>query len=120
MRAVPQYDQEECWQLPTSRKLDSGRLSFPQLLFLPVHQSASPAAAIDTERLVTVGTMDEQRHLNGGHDNPVNVETDSDVEDRNHFEVTRQSRAAVQSQQRRDVSALLGEKMLQVSCRTSC
>ena len=67
---------------------------------------------------MTVGIMEEQRHLNGGHDNAVNVETDSDVEDRNHIEVLRQSRADGRSQQRMDVSALLGERMLQVACRT--
>lgn len=64
--------------------------------------------------------MEEQRHLNGGHDNAVNVETDSDVEDRNHVEVLRQSRANGRSQPRMDVSALLGERMLQVICRTCC
>ena len=64
--------------------------------------------------------MEEQRHLNGGHDNAVNVETDSDVEDGNHVEVLRQSRANGRSQPRMDVSALLGERMLQVICRTCC
>ena len=40
--------------------------------------------------------------------------TDSDVEDRNHTEILRQSRVNDRSQQRMDVSALLGERMLQV------
>lgn len=55
----------------------------------------------------------EHHLVNGGHDTPADHQTDSDVEDRHQMEMLQRSTQMSRAEQQRDVSALLGEKMLQ-------
>ena len=51
--------------------------------------------------------------MNGCHGSAADHGTDSDVEERLEIEMQQQASSAAHSQQRREVSGLLGEKMLQ-------
>jgi len=57
--------------------------------------------------------MDEHTAINGRRGSVADHSTDSDVEERHHMEMQHQAGQSNREQQRRDVSALLGEKMLQ-------
>ena len=58
-------------------------------------------------------SMEAPAMLNGCHSTPADHGMDSDVEDRVEMDLPQQARSSARLQQQRDVSALLGEKMLQ-------
>ncbi len=57
--------------------------------------------------------MERRPLVNGGHGSLADHGTDSDVEERLEMEMQQQASSSAQSSQRREVSGLLGEKMLQ-------